>query len=27
MTINGRRHPGDVEARVSLSDFLRGDAG
>ena len=27
MTINGRRHAGDVEARVSLSDFLRGDAG
>ncbi len=27
MTINGRRHDGDVEARVSLSDFLRGDAG
>ena len=27
MTINGRRHAGDVEARISLSDFLRGDAG
>jgi carbon-monoxide dehydrogenase small subunit len=27
MTINGRRHAGSVEARVSLSDFLRGDAG
>ncbi len=27
MTINGRRHAGDVEARVSLADFLRGDAG
>jgi carbon-monoxide dehydrogenase small subunit len=27
MTINGRRHTGEVEARVSLSDFLRGDAG
>ncbi len=27
MTINGRRHSGDVEARVSLSDFLREDAG
>lgn len=27
MTINGRRHAGDVESRVSLSDFLRGDAG
>jgi len=27
LTINGRRHAGDVEARVSLSDFLRGDAG
>jgi aerobic carbon-monoxide dehydrogenase small subunit len=27
MTINGRRHAGDVEARVSLSDFLRDDAG
>ena len=27
MTINGRRHTSDVEARVSLSDFLRGDAG
>jgi carbon-monoxide dehydrogenase small subunit len=27
MLINGRRHAGDVEARVSLSDFLRGDAG
>ena len=27
LTINGRRHSGDVEARVSLSDFLRGDLG
>jgi aerobic carbon-monoxide dehydrogenase small subunit len=27
MTINGRRHGGDVEARVSLADFLRDDAG
>ena len=27
MTINGRRHAGEVEARVSLSDFLRSDAG
>jgi len=27
MIINGRRHASDVEARVSLSDFLRGDAG
>jgi aerobic carbon-monoxide dehydrogenase small subunit len=27
MTINGRRHSGDVEARVSLADFLRDDAG
>ena len=27
MTINGRRHGGTVEARISLSDFLRGDAG
>jgi carbon-monoxide dehydrogenase small subunit len=27
MTINGRPHAGDVEARVSLSDFLRDDAG
>jgi len=27
MTINSRRHSSDVEARVSLSDFLRGDAG
>ena len=27
MSINGHRHSGDVEARVSLSDFLRGDAG
>jgi len=25
--INGRRHAGDVEARVSLADFLRDDAG
>jgi carbon-monoxide dehydrogenase small subunit len=27
MTINGRRHASDVEARVSLADFLRDDAG
>jgi len=27
LTINGRRHVGDIEARVSLSDFLRGDLG
>ena len=27
MTINGRRHAGDVDARVTLSDFLRDDAG
>jgi carbon-monoxide dehydrogenase small subunit len=27
MIINRRRHSGDVEARVSLCDFLRGDAG
>jgi len=27
LIINGRRHAGDVEARVSLSDFLRDDAG
>lgn len=27
MTLNGRRHASDVEARVSLSDFLRDDAG
>ncbi len=27
MTINGRRHTADVESRVSLSDFLREDAG
>jgi carbon-monoxide dehydrogenase small subunit len=27
MTVNGRRHTGDVEARVSLADFLRDDAG
>ena len=27
LTINGRRHSGDVEARISLSDFLRDDAG
>lgn len=27
MIINGRRHAGDVEARISLSDFLRDDAG
>ena len=27
MMINGRRHSGEVEARVSLSDFLRDDAG
>jgi len=27
MTINGRRHASDVDARVSLADFLRDDAG
>ncbi len=27
LTINGLRHTADVEARVSLSDFLREDAG
>ena len=27
MTINGRSHTGTVEARVSLADFLRDDAG
>jgi len=27
LSINGRRHAGDVEARVSLADFLRDDAG
>jgi aerobic carbon-monoxide dehydrogenase small subunit len=27
MTINGRRHSGTVEARVSLADFLRDEAG
>src|SRR5215469_3814004 len=27
MVINGRRHSGDVEARMSLSDFLRTVAG
>jgi carbon-monoxide dehydrogenase small subunit len=27
MTINGRRHASDVEARVSLADYLRDDAG
>ena len=27
MTVNGHRHSGDVEARISLSDFLRGDLG
>ena len=27
LIINGRRHAGDVEARVSLADFLRDDAG
>jgi carbon-monoxide dehydrogenase small subunit len=27
MIINGRRHANDVDARVSLSDFLRDDAG
>jgi len=27
MTINGLHHASDIEARVSLSDFLRGDAG
>jgi aerobic-type carbon monoxide dehydrogenase small subunit (CoxS/CutS family) len=27
MTVNDRRHSGTVEARVSLADFLRDDAG
>ena len=27
LTINGRRHAGSAEARTSLADFLRGDAG
>jgi carbon-monoxide dehydrogenase small subunit len=27
MSINGLRHAGEVEARVSLADFLRDDAG
>lgn len=27
MTINGHRYSGDIEARISLSDFLRDDAG
>lgn len=27
LTINGRRHSSDVESRISLSDFLRDDAG
>lgn len=27
LTVNGRRHGGDVEPRLSLSDFLRGDLG
>jgi len=27
LTINGRRHSGSVEARVSLADFLRDEAG
>ena len=27
LTVNGRRHSGDIEARISLSDFLRDDAG
>jgi carbon-monoxide dehydrogenase small subunit len=27
LTVNGRREAGTVEARVSLADFLRGDAG
>ncbi len=27
MTINGRRHSGEAEARVSLSDYLRDSAG
>ncbi len=27
LTINGRQHSGDIEARTSLSDFLRDDAG
>jgi carbon-monoxide dehydrogenase small subunit len=27
LTVNGRREAGTVEARISLADFLRGDAG
>ncbi len=27
MTVNGRRHCADIEARTSLADFLRNDAG
>jgi carbon-monoxide dehydrogenase small subunit len=27
LTINGRKHNADVEGRLTLSDFLRGDAG
>jgi carbon-monoxide dehydrogenase small subunit len=27
MTVNDRRHSGTIEARVSLADFLRDDAG
>jgi aerobic carbon-monoxide dehydrogenase small subunit len=27
MTINGRRHGGEIEARLSLADFLRDEAG
>ena len=27
MSVNGRTHSGDIEARLSLSDFLRGEAG
>lgn len=27
VTINGRRHTADIEARISLSDLLRDDAG
>jgi carbon-monoxide dehydrogenase small subunit len=27
MMINGRRHRGEVEARITLADFLRDDAG
>lgn len=27
LTVNSRKHEGDVEARMSLSDFLRGELG